>query len=125
MTVKIEEFYAAIKKRNQAAVNERADFIQNRVPQLAGLSLAEVEGCEHLAEMEVVQPASLLCEKCVAQGDAWVTLRLCMICGHVGCCDSSKNTHARKHYESEGHPLIMSYEPGEDWVWCYADEKSF
>lgn len=123
--MKIDEFYAAIKKRNQAASKERAEFIANRVDQLTALSLAEVEGCGHLVQMEAVEPSSLLCEKCVALRDAWVTLRLCMICGHVGCCDNSKNTHARKHFEGEGHPTIMSYEPGEDWVWCYEDENSF
>ena len=55
-------------------------------------------------------------------GDTWIHLRLCLTCGHVGCCDSSKNKHATKHFHATGHPLIESYEPGEDWAWCYIDE---
>ena len=55
-------------------------------------------------------------------GDQWVHLRLCLFCGHVGCCDSSKNKHATKHYHATSHPLVRSIEPGESWVWCYADD---
>ncbi len=55
-------------------------------------------------------------------GDTWVHLRLCLICGHVGCCDSSKNKHATKHFHKTKHPLIRSIEPGESWIWCYVDE---
>lgn len=63
-----------------------------------------------------------MCEKCVAMGDGWVHLRACMTCGEVGCCDSSKNQHARKHWESVGHPIMKSIQPGEDWMWCFVDE---
>ena len=62
------------------------------------------------------------CEECLATGDEWVHLRLCLACGHVGCCDSSKNKHATKHFHASGHPVIQSFEPGEDWGWCYVDE---
>ena len=62
------------------------------------------------------------CEECLAQGDTWVHLRLCLACGHVGCCDSSKNKHATKHFHRTKHPVIRSWEPGERWMWCYADE---
>ena len=62
------------------------------------------------------------CEECLAIGDTWVHLRLCRQCGHVGCCDSSKNRHATKHYRATGHPVITSFEPGESWSWCYVDE---
>ena len=55
-------------------------------------------------------------------GDSWVHLRLCLSCGHVGCCDSSKNKHATKHFHRTKHPIIQSFEPGEDWRWCYVDE---
>jgi uncharacterized UBP type Zn finger protein len=55
-------------------------------------------------------------------GDRWVHLRLCLSCGHVGCCDSSKNKHASAHYRHVKHPIVQSFEPGEDWRWCYADE---
>ena len=58
-------------------------------------------------------------------GDVWVHLRLCMSCGHVGCCDNSKNKHATRHYGSTHHPIIMSYEPGEEWGWCYVESGFF
>lgn len=63
------------------------------------------------------------CEECLALGDTWVHLRLCLHCGHVGCCDSSKNKHATKHNAATGHAVIQSIEPGEDWRWCYAHER--
>ena len=62
------------------------------------------------------------CPECVALGDTWVHLRICMVCGHVGCCDSSKNKHATAHFKSSGHPVIKSLETGEDWAWCYVDD---
>lgn len=55
-------------------------------------------------------------------GDTWVHLRLCMACGHVGCCDDSKNKHATKHFKKVGHPLIRSLEPGEGWGFCFVDD---
>ena len=79
-------------------------------------------GCEHVAEIRDVTPSADGCENCLPLGDEWVHLRLCMICGHVGCCDNSKNTHATKHWNATQHPIIQSHEPGEDWMWCYADE---
>ncbi len=79
-------------------------------------------GCEHVAEIRDVTPSADGCEDCLPLGDEWVHLRLCMICGHVGCCDNSKNTHATKHWNATQHPIIQSHEPGEDWMWCYADE---
>ena len=60
------------------------------------------------------------CEDCLKTGDTWVHLRLCVHCGHVGCCDSSKNRHATQHSRAEDHPVIKSLEPGEDWMWCNA-----
>jgi uncharacterized UBP type Zn finger protein len=56
-------------------------------------------------------------------GDDWVHLRLCLTCGHVGCCDESPNRHATAHFHAEGHPVIRSYEPGEDWAYCYLDDR--
>ncbi|PYQ60689.1 MAG: hypothetical protein DMF58_07335 [Acidobacteria bacterium] len=64
------------------------------------------------------------CQECLAMGDRWVHLRLCLECGHVGCCDSSKNKHATKHYGTAHHPVIRSFEPGERWLWCYVDEST-
>jgi uncharacterized UBP type Zn finger protein len=63
------------------------------------------------------------CEECLAMGDQWVHLRLCVHCGHVGCCDSSKNRHATRHHAATGHAMIRSLEPGEDWAWCYAHQR--
>lgn len=79
-------------------------------------------GCSHVQEIRPVTPSADGCEDCLKTGDTWVHLRLCMICGHVGCCDSSKNKHATKHYHATQHPIIRSFEPGEDWGWCYPDE---
>lgn len=78
--------------------------------------------CSHLDQIRVTSSDSHVCEECVKMGDRWVHLRLCLECGHVGCCDSSKNKHATKHFHRTKHPLIRSNEPGEDWVWCYVDE---
>lgn len=77
--------------------------------------------CTHLDPAATPMPSSDGCEDCLLVGDRWVHLRLCMSCGDVGCCDSSPNRHATAHYHTTGHPVIRSYEPGEDWWWCYAD----
>jgi uncharacterized UBP type Zn finger protein len=79
--------------------------------------------CTHLASIKKVEPRTPAgCEECLALGDRWVHLRLCMSCGHVGCCDNSKNKHARKHYNGGGHPIIRSFEPGERWLFCFPDD---
>ncbi len=56
-------------------------------------------------------------------GDEWVHLRLCMSCGHVGCCDDSKNRHARAHAGMGSHPIVRSFEPGERWLYCFFDDE--
>ncbi len=78
--------------------------------------------CTHLDQIRVKNTKTHVCEDCVKTGDGWVHLRMCLTCGHVGCCDSSKNKHATKHFESSEHPVMRSIEPGESWVWCYVDE---
>lgn len=78
--------------------------------------------CSHLDQVRVLHPTKHVCEDCVKTGDSWVHLRLCLECGHVGCCDSSKNKHATKHFHETKHPLVRSIEPSETWVWCYADD---
>ncbi len=82
--------------------------------------------CEHAATATIhaVQRPAAGCEDCLKTGGRWVHLRTCLVCGHVGCCDDSPNRHATKHYRKIGHPLITSAEPGETWVWCYADERA-
>jgi uncharacterized UBP type Zn finger protein len=78
--------------------------------------------CEHFEQTGRVVPSSDGCEECLATGDTWVHLRLCLVCGHVGCCDSSKNKHATRHFRETGHPVVRSFERGEEWGWCYVDE---
>jgi uncharacterized UBP type Zn finger protein len=81
--------------------------------------------CEHVQSVPVQDPAPNTpqgCQECLEQGTRWVHLRLCLSCGHVGCCDSSPMRHATGHYQKEGHPIVRSFEPGEDWRWCFADE---
>jgi uncharacterized UBP type Zn finger protein len=62
------------------------------------------------------------CEECLAAGTRWVHLRLCLSCGHVGCCDSSPGRHASAHFAATAHPVIRSFQPGEDWRWCFVDQ---
>jgi uncharacterized UBP type Zn finger protein len=79
--------------------------------------------CTHTDQIQLTSTNVHVCEECVKLGDRWLHLRLCLICGHVGCCDSSKNKHATKHFHDTTHPLIRSIERGEAWVWCYVDEE--
>ena len=78
--------------------------------------------CNHLDLIHEVTPSAAGCEECLALGDTWVHLRICQSCGRVGCCDSSKNKHATKHFHADKHPIVKSFEPGEDWRWCYIDK---
>jgi uncharacterized UBP type Zn finger protein len=81
-----------------------------------------VKRCSHLQTIRSVTPSAQGCEECLAIGSEWVQLRLCLTCGHVGCCDSSPGKHATKHFHATGHPIMQSFEPGEAWKWCYVDE---
>jgi uncharacterized UBP type Zn finger protein len=80
--------------------------------------------CSHLDQIQILElPESVEgCEDCLRTGGVWMHLRICLICGHVGCCDDSPNKHATAHYHETEHPLIHSLERGEDWTWCYVDE---
>lgn len=84
----------------------------------------KAETCAHMAEaqLDIAPNTPQGCEECLQIGDSWVHLRLCLICGHVGCCNNSKNKHAQKHYDTGGHAIIRSFEPGETWMWCYEDD---
>ena len=82
--------------------------------------------CTHLDQIADVEPDSTVgCTDCLKIGGHWVHLRLCMTCGHVACCDDSPNRHASAHAHASGHPIIRSFQPGEDWYWCYVDELLF
>ena len=78
--------------------------------------------CTHISTIHSVTPSADGCEECLRTGDTWVHLRICRSCGHVGCCDSSKNKHATKHYKATGHPIMESFFPRDPWGWCYVDE---
>ena len=81
--------------------------------------------CSHRDQDLRPAPRTQGCEECLQSGDRWVHLRLCLVCGHVGCCDSSKNKHATAHFHETAHPLVRSLERGEHWAWCYADAQFF
>ncbi len=84
------------------------------------------ENCVHFSAITPTEPRTPNgCEECLATNGRWVHLRLCLTCGHVGCCDNSPNRHATKHFHAQGHPIIRSFEPGEEWGWCYVDEQFF
>jgi uncharacterized UBP type Zn finger protein len=78
--------------------------------------------CAHMDQIHEVTPSADGCEDCLKIGDEWVNLRICLTCGHVGCCDASKNRHATRHYHETAHPIIQSFQPGESWMWCYPDQ---
>jgi uncharacterized UBP type Zn finger protein len=83
--------------------------------------------CSHVDEVTLRELPSSVdgCEDCLVDGGKWLHLRICLTCGHVGCCDDSPNRHATAHHHSTSHPIIRSIEPGEDWSWCYVDEIAF
>jgi uncharacterized UBP type Zn finger protein len=80
------------------------------------------KACSHRDQIQDVTPSAEVCAACLAAGDTWVHLRMCMICGNVGCCNDSKNKHASKHFAETNHPIMKSLEPGEDWMYCFIDE---
>jgi len=81
--------------------------------------------CNHLNQIKEVEPSGKGCKECLEMGDIWVHLRICKTCGHVGCCDNSKNKHATKHFHTTQHPIIQSFEPNEEWGYCYIDKIFF
>ncbi|MDB5964976.1 MAG: hypothetical protein JWQ72_1476 [Polaromonas sp.] len=82
----------------------------------------QIKPCPHVPAEIHAPNSSKGCEECLKMGDRWVHLRLCVHCGHVGCCDDSKNKHATRHHAATGHAVIRSLEPGENWMWCYEHE---
>jgi uncharacterized UBP type Zn finger protein len=87
--------------------------------------MPDTDSCKHLSQIAAVTPSAAGCEECLKMGSAWVHLRLCLVCGHVGCCDDSPNRHASQHFRSTRHPVMRSLEAGESWGWCYIDELMF
>ncbi len=81
--------------------------------------------CTHLSHIRDVQPSGDGCKECLEIGSAWVALRECLECGHVGCCDSSAHKHATAHFHATQHPIMRSFEPSESWKWCYLDELAW
>ncbi len=106
----------------EAAVRPEAPGQPGREAVRLSRAQRESAACPHAADTRPVVPRTDGCEECVALGEEWVHLRLCMTCGHVGCCDESKNRHATAHFHATGHPIVRSHQPGESWAWCYADE---
>ena len=90
--------------------------------QVVTLVPADPSRCAHLAQVRPVHPGSRGCEECLRTGDDWVHLRVCMSCGHVGCCDDSRNRHATAHFTATAHPVMRSIEPGETWGWCFVEK---
>ena len=78
--------------------------------------------CSHRHLIKPFSPAAKACPQCVALGDQWPDLRMCMVCGHIGCCDTSKNKHALMHFRETGHPLVKPIRPERNWIWCYVDQ---
>lgn len=83
------------------------------------------ERCEHARDLQPVTPRARGCKECLALGEKWNELRVCLACGHVGCCEDSPHAHALKHYQTSGHPLIAPLARGETWGWCYVDRRYF
>ena len=97
-------------------------LIRGRVRELAQAGALDGLGCSHFNSVKDVIPSADGCEDCLKTGDSWVHLRICLECGHVGCCDESKNKHARKHAHKTDHPVIASFEEGEEWIYCFPDD---
>jgi uncharacterized UBP type Zn finger protein len=87
--------------------------------------MAMSENCEHFGEIRRVAPRTHGCEGCLARGAAWTALRICLTCGHVGCCEDSPHAHALQHFNATGHPMIASLTRGESWGWCYVHRRYF
>lgn len=89
---------------------------------MRGGILVQEKECTHIDQIKDVEPSSDGCDACRELGDTWVHLRMCLTCGHVGCCNSSKNKHATRHFLDTEHPIMKSYYPKADWMWCFVDE---
>ena len=117
---------AALMMRRILINHAMAKQAAKREAALVSLTLTEAQqhspACSHTGQARTVSPLTGGCEECLKLGDSWVHLRVCLTCGHVGCCDDSKNKHATAHFHGTGHPIIRSFEPNETWAYCYEDE---
>lgn len=96
------------------------------MPTLQAMSATEtVERCEHFASVDDPAPATKGCDECTALGEKWVALRVCLSCGHVGCCEDSPRAHALAHFQSTGHPIIRPLLRRERWTWCYVHHRYY
>ncbi|MCL4803996.1 MAG: UBP-type zinc finger domain-containing protein [Anaerolineae bacterium] len=99
-----------------------AAIVHEAVRRVKAGELKRPTSCVHVDQIQMVDPNTTGCEDCLKAGDTWIHLRVCLTCGYVGCCNSSANKHAALHARETGHPVAMSMENGEDWMWCYEDE---
>jgi hypothetical protein len=108
-----------------AVLGALAAALTIRAPSAERVAAADAApDCGHLGQMLDVAPRTPGCEECTRLGQGWVHLRVCLSCGYVGCCDSSRNRHATAHFFATAHPIVRSLEPGESWRWCYVDEAA-
>jgi uncharacterized UBP type Zn finger protein len=96
--------------------------VQDAIRRVKAGELKRPTNCVHVDQINEVEPQTFGCEDCLKMGASWVHLRVCLTCGYVGCCNSSKNKHASRHANETGHWVVMSMESGEEWMWCYKDE---
>ncbi len=99
-----------------------AAIVHDAVRRVKAGELKRPTNCIHLDQIQEVEPQAFGCVDCLKTGSKWVHLRVCLTCGYVGCCNSSPNKHASKHSHEEGHPVVMSMEGGEEWMWCFEDD---
>ena len=123
-TLKLQLSIYCVGVRNMTAESDSASVVEPyRTLRKLWTGTVEEKACSHVELMQEVTPSNTsVCADCVELGDDWLHLRVCLICGYVGCCDLAKNHHMRDHYEETGHPLIQSFHQNEDWIWCYEDE---
>ena len=118
---------AADRKRNLAV-----QIGLTAIVVIFGISIAasllfpgKAKQCGHRNQIADVKARTNGCEECIALGERWTQLRVCLTCGHVGCCEDSKRAHALAHFNATGHPMISSLERGETWGWCYVHRRYF
>ncbi len=111
----------AVTRKKMEPIRRRFPRMRETILRLIFTRQLAERTCTHLDLIRVVEPQHDVCQECVDRNDRWPNLRMCLVCGYVGCCDSSKNKHMLQHVRESGHPLIRSIEPGEGWVWCYQE----